>query len=218
MHSKYKIFQKGYNNILDLLEIADYSVFKKYIQMVSSLPEEVIEKTQEFEEFSEEHKNYIADLTMCVNQIDFDYINTKDYLRTSIMIHRIFEQNIVPSITKSGKLIPIKPIEVFKMEVRNTKDKKPPLELYYEQENGNLKYMGDNDNSEKPTIDYCWTITLEQDDDIYFLRSKHTARGWDIYEKTTDVTFDEVIRTVETEDEYEEDMQIEFEADFDLLN
>ena len=57
---------------------------------------------------------------------------------------------------------------------------------------------------------------MEKINDKFYIKSVKSSYGLEVYTKRAEFSFDEIIDCIEDEDDYEEDLEIEFEADFDL--
>ena len=206
MENKYKIFQKGFNKVFDLIETADDLAIRDYEKLVESLPVETLIKLFECDDFNVDNERYNADLVRLVNAVSLEFIKYKDYLKTDVYIHRLFEEDLYKEEVN---------IKLFAYAQRNTVKKKEPLKVYLNHENDEYK-LERIENNDKSIIDTSCEIFLERIGDDFFLRTHRIVRGWEIYEKVIPVSFDEILQCVEDEDEYEEDIEIEFDAEFDL--
>ena len=118
-------------------------------------------------------------------------------------VHRVFEEDLYKDEVY---------IKLFSYSFRNTEKKQEPMLFYFEEVDGKYNYKGSN--KVKGTVDINCEVYLERDDDDFYLRSARTVCGLEIYNKRIPVTFDEIVQSVEDEDDYEEDL--EMELDFEL--
>jgi len=206
MEKKYKVFQKGFNRVLDLIESADGFAFNDYINLIESLPQEVVNKLYDCDDFNVDNKFYNADMLRMVNAVSLEYIRYKNYLKTDVFIHRLFEEDLYKDDVN---------IKLFAYSQRNTPDKKEPYKMYFNKKNKDYIYTGDNQTDEK-ILDTTCEIFLQRKDDDFYLITTRNFRGWEMYEKAVPISFDELLQCIEDEDEYEEDLEIEFDAEFDL--
>ncbi len=206
MDKKYKVFQKGFNGVLDLIETADGFAFKSYENLINSLPKEIVEKLYDCDDFNVENVNYNADLLRTVNAVSLEFISYKDYLKTDIFVRRIFEEELYKEDVD---------IKLFAYAQRNTTKKQEPFKMFFNKQGDDYVYQGDNQGDDK-ILDTTCEIFLQRKGDDFYLLTKRNFRGWEIYKKTISVSFDEVLQCLEDEDEYEEEMEVEFDAEFDL--
>lgn len=207
MEERHKIFQKGYNKILDLVEEIDGYLVKKYKQFVNSLPEEVIDVIGECEDACGVNDDYDIEICALVNAVDIDFTRFKNYLRTNICVHRIFEDNLFEGECS---------IRIFSFSERNTKKKMPDLKMFYEEVDGKYRYLGNNDQTNGNAKEYEWDVYLDRFGDDFILSSTMYFKGCEIYKNERLISFDEVMQCVEDEDDFEEDMEFDFTPDFDI--
>lgn len=206
MDRKFKVFQKGFNKVFDLIETADVLAIDDYEKLVGNLPVDVLMNMLTCEDFNIDNEKYNADMVRLVNAVSLEYIKYKNYLKTDIYVHRLFQEDLYKEEVN---------IKLFAYSKRNTVKKKEPLKVFFNHENGKYK-LEKVENDDKNIIDTSCEVFLERIDDDFYLRTHRIVRGWEIYEKIIPVSFDEILQCVEDEDEYEEDIEIEFDADFDL--
>lgn len=206
MREEYKVFNKGFNKIFDLVETVEPKLISRYQTFIDSLPRIVLDKTSKCKDFIIDTDNYTVEMDRMPNSLDLDYIQKNGYKRTQIMVHRYFEQELFEQDVS---------ITLLTFSQRNTARKKKDLQLFYEEINNQYKFIGCND-PDLTDIDYKWEVFFEMQNDEFYLISKFSFRGLEISCKKIEVSFDELFQCIETEDEYEEDLEIEFNPDFDL--
>ena len=204
MDNKYKVFQKGFHKVLDLVETADENAIKYYENLVGNLPVEVLLKMLECEDFNITNDNYIAEAVRLVNEINFEFVRNKKFAQIEMNVHRIFEEDLYKDEVR---------IRLFSFYARNVKNRPKALQVFLQENNGKYK-LEKLENDDKNLIDINCEVFLERIDDDFYLRTRKTIRGWEVCDKIVPVSFDEIIQCVEIEDEYEED--IEMELDFDV--
>lgn len=209
MRGYFYIFDKGYNKILDLIGVVDPNLDKVYKNFAMKLSNRLVNRISGCENFSIDNEDFHVELSMLVNSLWLDHIKKREkYLAYEIYVHRLFEEDLFVDELN---------YRLFRFGFRNSEKKSPDLKLYYEEKDGKLKYMGSNDEEGEFIIDTYWDVYLERrEDDNFYLICKKEFRGAVIYENEVEITFDELMQCVETEDEYEEDWDVEFDADFDL--
>jgi hypothetical protein len=203
MEERYKIFKNGFNKILDLLSSVDDEIELNYKKLVSIIPSNVVGAVSECDDFSTHNDKYYVDFMRLVNAVSLDYINKKPHLRTEIYIHRLFEEDLSPK-------------KLFSLTVRNTPIKKPSIRLFYEEKDGKFNFVRTGDRPNEKSIDISWEVYLDYEDFEPYLVYKKFFRGLEIVSKKIDITFDELTQYIEDIEDYEEDMEVEFDADFDL--
>lgn len=206
MEEKYKIFNKGFNKILDLITDFDDEIIRKYKKIVDILPSSVVAAMNECDDFATECDEFNVDFMRLVNAVSLDFARYKNYLRTEICVHRFFREDLFKNNLS---------LKIFSINLRNTKKKKPDLQFFYKEVDGKYVYEETNDNAEK-NIDLSMEIYLDSRGDEYYLVCIKNFRGIEVSQKEKLVSFDELMQSVEDEDDFEEDMEIEFDADFDL--
>lgn len=199
MKKNYKVFDKGFNKILDLIEEYCDDFYERYKSIIDIINENVLDAVNECEDFATGNKEYDVDFMRLVNKISLDYIRKKNYLRSEISIHRIFEEDLF----KDGF-----ECEIFSIEQRNTKQKLQNVQFYYEEKDGKYNFLGMSENS------LCRIDLVMVDEEFYLICTENN--GFRTEQRKIPISFDELCQFVENEDDYEEDMDIEFDADFDV--
>lgn len=194
MREEYKVFDKGFNKVLDLIESAKGQGAEGYCNFVNILPDEVLEKLETCEEFEIENQFYIASLCNTGNTLHFDFARRYNYLRVQLKVHRIFQEEIENNDS----------IELFELVLKNT-----PTGVK----------KGEN------AFEYRWNINLVLEGFDYYLKTlttiddksnRHKKIVDKIYVSKVPVTYDEIQTSLETEDEYKPDLEIEFDSGYDL--
>lgn len=218
MEDRYKIFQKGYNKILDLIENVDEKLIKQYKSFISIIPKEIIKKITRCEDFAVNSEWLNAEMMVFCNSIDFDFTRYENYLKADMSIHRFFDDDLFPKTDKDGNVVEEDPIKIFSLSFRNTPVKQKNVEIYFEQVDNAYKYTGNNIDEKTKGKDIEYEVFLEIRDEKYYIVCRKTSRGVLVYEQEEEFTFDELMLYIEEEDEHEEDLEIEFDADFDISN
>ncbi len=213
---KYNIFKNGFNKVLELVEFADLNVINKYKEIINQIPEESLEMISELEDFNIESNGYIVDMVVSENKIDLEVIRNKNYAQYQMQICRYYPFQLFPSLSKSLKFIPIEPIRLIKIAERNTKNKNEDLNFYFEQKDGEITYFGNNDTSNGKIVDFEFEVFIEMIGTKYCLTSVLTFRGVEVYAKRKYIHSEQLFACAEKEDPYKEDIEIDFDADFDL--
>ena len=206
MDNKFKVFQNGFHKVLDLVETADKTAIKNYESVIRILPSDVLIEMFNCEDFNIENENYNADMLRLVNALSLEFIRYKNYLKADLYVHRVFEEDLYKDEVD---------IKIFAYACRNSENKREPLKMFFESVNGKYKFVG-AENTDKNIIDESCEVFLQRVDDDFFLRTRRVIRGWEIYNKAIPISFDEILQCVEDEEEYAEDIEIEFDAEFDL--
>lgn len=110
MQQRYKVFDKGFNKVLDLIEESKSQAVDAYKCLVEILPDEILEQLEECEEFLVDNKLYSAGLCSTGNSLHFEFTRNYNYLKTMIKVHRIFEKELEENNS----------IELFEIIMRNT--------------------------------------------------------------------------------------------------
>ena len=207
MREEYKVFDKGFNKVLDLVESYNSSFYNKYKSVIDTVDDIVLDAVVDCEDFATGNAKYDVDFMRLPNAVSLDYTRKKKFLRSEIYVHRIFEEDLF----KMGV-----ELKLFSIDIRNCEKKPKNLEFYYEVKNNKLNFVGTNDTKDKIDIDIHYQIDLVSENDEFYLVCTKELRGVPIYSKEIPISFDELYQYVETEEEYEEDMEVEFDADFDL--
>lgn len=203
MEKEYKIFKDGFNKILDLLSLVDKEVELNYKKIVDMIPENIVGAVSQCNDFETHNSKYGVDFMRFVNAVSLDFTVKQPYSRSEIYVHRLFDEDLSPK-------------KLFSLTVRNTPIKKPNIQLFYEEKDGKYNFIGTNDKPNEKNIDITWEIYLEYNDFEPYLIYSKLFRGMEIETKEIPITFDELTQYIETEDEYEEDWEVEFDADFDV--
>lgn len=215
MEEEYQIFQKGFNKIINLISDVDENLAKQHKNVVRSMPAYVLDKIEQLEDFSEQTEKYNTEMIMFNNKLVLDFTRYSNFCNAEMEVHRIFEQHVFPKVDKKGEYVQEEPLVLYKLSMRNTPKKKNNLEVHYEERNGKYVLVGIS-GDEAGIVDVTYTLSLEKVAGKFYLISTKTSRGWEIYSKRCQISFDEIISAVEDEDDYQEDLEVEFEADFDL--
>ncbi len=213
MEEEYKIFKNNFNKALDLVSNVDPELEKKYKQIVRRFPRDLIYKisTEEFFHTPLDNDDYYAEMDTFNRQVVLDYTRYDNYLRVEIEVGRYFPQQLYTEILEG-------PIKVFNLRYRNQRIKQPELRLFYEVREGKIFYTGNNDKADHNYVEVEYDVFLEKNGVDFMLTSRKTVRGWLIYEKKYLVYLDELIHCAELEEDYKDDDEVEFDADFDLPN
>ncbi|MBR6779095.1 MAG: hypothetical protein IKM43_03005 [Clostridia bacterium] len=214
MKEKYKVFKKGFNKTLDLIEQADAGLARIYKTLINKLSQDVIDKILKWEDFYiDDDKNNI-EMRIYQNRLELDYIEKTNYLRAEIELYRFFEEEIMPQQTKRGLQIK-KPVRLFTLSLCNTASKNNVLQAHVEEIDGQYKYVGFNDDN-KNVIDMYFDVYIDFDGEDYNLCVEKSSRGWMLDCKKENLLYEEILQSVEDEDAYEEEMEIEFTPEFDI--
>ncbi len=184
MDSEYKIFDKGFNKVLDLVESAAGQGAEGFQNLVDILPDEVLEETKKCEEFSDANQFYVVDLCNTGNTLHFDFARNYNYLRVMVKLHRIFQKELDENDN----------IELFEFVIKNTPT--------------GVKNCSN-------ALEYRWNINLVLKGYDYYLTTITTINN-KVYFNEVQVSYDEIQNCLETENEYSPDLEVEFDADFDL--
>lgn len=207
MKDNYKVFDKGFNKVLDLVESKDKSIFNNFKTIIDIIPDNVIDAISSCDDFATEEENFNVDFMRLVNAVSLEFTNNNKYLKSDVYVHRIFEEDLFKQELN---------LKIFSINMRNTFKKMPKLELFYEQVGDKYKFVGSNDKDKEKILDYTCEIYLANKEDEFYLNIINQFRGIELSNIQIPITFDELMNYVEVEDEFEEDMEIEFDADFEL--
>lgn len=204
MDNNYKIFAKGFNKTLDMLDN-----FKKvsnlFKRVVDIIPKNVVEKFSSCEDYPFDGGDYHIELARMTNEVSIDFTRYKNYLHAEVSVHRIFEDDMSPN-------------KLFSIYIRNVPQKAKALQIYYQEEGGKVHFVGTNDENYLKTIDIKYEISFDYDENKQpYLILKTYFRGQELTDEVHyPISFDELAQIFEDEDPYEEDWTVEFDADFDL--
>ena len=150
MREEYKVFDKGFNKVLDLIESAQGQGAEGFQNLVDILPDEVLEKLETCEEFDKSNQFYIASLCNTGNTLHFDFARRYNYIRSQLKLHRIFQKELDDNDN----------IEIFEFVLKNTPtgEKKGPKAYEYRW-NINLVLKG---------YDYYLTTITTINNKVYF--------------------------------------------------
>ena len=207
MRDKYKVFDKGFNKVLDLLEDYCPKFYNKYKSVIDTVHDTVLDAVVDCEDFSTGNDKFDVDFMRLVNAVSLDYTRKQNYLRSDIYIHRIFEEDLFKSDLC---------LNIFSIDQRNSENKPKNLEFYYEQKGNKLNFVGTNDKGNKIDMDTHYQVDLIINGEDYYLLCTKEFRGHELYRKEIPISFDELYQYIEDVDKFEEDMDVEFDADFDL--
>jgi len=207
MREEYKVFDKGFNKVLDLVESYNGSFYNKYKSVIDIVDDIVLDAVVDCEDFATETEAFDVDFMRLVNAVSLDYSRKKNYLRSEIYIHRIFQEDLF----KTGLNL-----KLFSIDQRNAEIKPKNLEFYYELKENKLDFIKTNDEKDKIDIDIHYQIDLVSENDEFYLVCTKELRGIPIYSKEIPISFDDLYQFIETEEEFEEDLEIEFNGDFEL--
>ena len=198
MEDKYKIFNYGFNKILDLVEMVDSDIINNYKKYLNIVPENVIYAVAESDDFSTYSQKFSVDYMEFGDSVSFDYSNKQPYLRMEILINKLFGEDLAPK-------------KLFSMTVRNTKIKQPDLQFHYELIDGKLKLIRTSDKECLKNIDISWEVYLAYEEMEPFLIYKKYFRGVEVTSKEVNITFDELTQFIDDEViENEYDSNIEY--------
>lgn len=203
MEEDFKVFTKGFDKILDLIELGDDEVCEKYKKYMSMVPSNVLDAVSESKDFETGNSQFTVDFMRYENAVSLDFIRKNKYLRSEVYIHRLHEEDLSPK-------------KIFSLKVRNTKNKKEDLKFYYVEKDGKYDFVGTNDKPNEINVDISWEVYLNYNDFGPYLEYIKSFRGMQIYSRTIQLTFDELTQYFETEEKCGDDWEIEFDADFDV--
>ena len=98
MKEEYKIFDKGFNRVLDLMSDADPSLAEIYAKSVRSIPRVVKDMTARCVDYQTTNNNYSVECARLVNAIDLDYTNYKNNIRCELNFVKTNDNNIRKNI------------------------------------------------------------------------------------------------------------------------
>ena len=193
MRKEYKVFDKGFNKVLDLIEETKCQSVDAYKCLIETLPNEIVAQLSECDEFDESNQFYTADLVNCGNTLHFDFARNYNYLRTMLKVHRIYEKEVEENDS----------IELFEIVIRNSFQKS--------NNKGDFEYKC-NIYLERKGFEY-YLVSKEK-----FKTEENVTRIPQNKTYTSKVLVDYSIIEMcfETEEEYSPDLEIEFEGDFEV--
>ncbi len=198
MEDKYKIFNYGFNKILDLVEFVDSDIADNYKKHISIVPSNVINAVCDCDDFATSTPKFSVDYMDFDNSVSFDYTNKQPYIRTEIYIHKLFGEDLSPK-------------KLFSLTVRNTKIKQPDLQFHYELKDGELNLIKTSDNNCLKNIEISWEVYLAYEEMEPYLVYKKFYRGIEIVSKEVKISFDELTQFIDDEViENEYDSNIEY--------
>ena len=204
MEEKYKIFDKGFNKVLDLIEYSDAELFNRYKSALRFVPKKILCKLQDCEDVSFNTEGYSFEMLRTENSLNIEFnLEGEKYLKTQMYIRRIFAEDLLDDDKEE--------IKIFSIYQRNSKDKKHPY--VFEDNNGVLraKNYKDDENSKELGVDFV----LEKDSFGIYLVRYTTVRGVVLREVKDVLDLDDMYEYLEVEDEYEEELEVEFTLDED---
>ena len=178
MENKYKIFDCGFNKILELAEMVDEDIVRNYKKYISIIPANIKKAVSECNDFATSSSTYSVDYMKFDNAISFEYANKKPYLRTEIYINKLLGDDLSPK-------------KLFSLSVRNTKLKQPDLQLFYEIKDGKLNFTGVSEKDSR-NIELEWEMFLQYENFEPYIIFKKYFRGVEIVSKEFNMTFDEL--------------------------
>lgn len=204
MEEKYKIFDKGFNKVLDLIEYSDAELFNRYKSALHFVPKKILCKLQDCEDVSFNTEGYSFEMLRTENSLNIEFnLEGEKYLKTQMYIRRIFAEDILDDDQEK--------IKIFSIYQRNSKDKKYPY--VFEDNKGVLraKNYKDDENSKELGVNFV----LEKDSFGIYLVRYTTVRGVVLREVKDVLDLDDMYEYLEVEDEYEEELEVEFTLDED---
>lgn len=208
------IFQNGYNKIINILEDVDTKLSRRHSAVVSILSQEVLDKVAQLKDFSISSEKENVEMIVFCNKIVLDYTRYQNYLSVEMEVNRIYEEQAFPKINKKGEYVQEDPILLYRLALRNTPNRNNQVHTYFELVDGKYNFV--NATVDPNVLDVEYNVYLEKINDKFYIKSVKSSYGLEVYTKRAEFSFDEIIDCIEDEDDYEEDLEIEFEADFDL--
>lgn len=187
MDKECKVFSGGFNKILDLISIEQNEVADKFERFVKLIPQNIKNEISQCCDFEYIDDDCEIDMSRLVNSIDVDFIKFRPYLRFEIYIHKLFEEDLSPK-------------KLFSLCVKNTKP----------------NYKKSTSNEVDRSINTAWEVYLDYNDFGPYLEYRKIFRGEKIYSKKEQMSYYQLENCLETEEEYEDDWEIEFDADFEV--
>lgn len=110
MREEYKVFDKGFNKVLDLVSSAKGQAAEGYCNFINILPDEVLEELSTCEEFEKSNQFYIVSLCNSGNTLHLEFASNYKYIRSQLKVHRIFQNELDEEDN----------IELFEFVIKNT--------------------------------------------------------------------------------------------------
>lgn len=204
MELEYRIFEKGFNKVLELVSVWDEEVAKRFKSLVRIMPNSVTRKTYKCQDILIDNDVYNFEMLRTENSLNIDYIiKGEKFLKTEVYIRRIFEEDLLKEDFD---------IELFSIYQRNT-SKRPPR-IMFDGSDNYLNMLTNQDGSKE--IKY--TIGLKGVGDYFFLYKKTNIKGVEVLEGLAMLECVELFDYLETEDEYEEELEVYMDLDDDFNN
>ena len=204
MELEYRIFEKGFNKMLDLVNVWDEEVAKRFKSLVRIMPNTVTRKTHKCQDILIDNDIYNFEMLRTENSLNIDYIiKGEKFLKNEVYIRRIFEEDLQKEDFD---------IELFSIYQRNT-SKRPPR-IVFDGSDNYLNMLTSQDGSKE--IKY--TIGLKDVGEYFFLYKKTNVKGVEVVEGLAMLETVELFEHLETEDEYEEELEVYLDLDDDFNN
>ena len=187
MDKECKVFSGGFNKILDLISVEENEVSDKFERFVKLIPQNIKNEISQCCDFEFCDDDFEVSVVRLVNAIDFDFIKLKPYLRFNVYVHRLFEDDLLPK-------------KLFSLSVKNMRP----------------NYAKNDLNEQDLSLNTLWEVYLDCNEFGPFLEYRKTFRGDEVYSRKKQISFYQLENCLETEEEYEDDWEIEFDADFEV--
>ncbi len=194
MEEKFKFFADKYNKILDLIEIADVKLAKKYKEVLSIMPDAVINKLKNEDEFKGFAKDFQANLGFEDEMLEFDYTQYNKYLDVAIRMYPLYEEEFSDEFDDEIEeefdidFGDMNQWFIFSLTYSNVKGV-AKLRFDYELKDGKLEHV----KTEMNGVEIDYQVFVEKRDDKFFIMTTKYLNGNEIYKKETPISYDDLL-------------------------
>lgn len=202
MELECKVFDKGFNKILDLIEDVDYQLFNRFKLMMRFLPENLKDKLQKCEDVEFRNDAFNFEMLRTENSLNLDFaLESPKYLKNEIYIRRLFDEDMLSDEEE---------IKIFSIYQRNTKKKNSPL--LFKECDGVLTPFTTEDRAKEIKVE----LIIKKVKDSFVLIKNTNIRGLETREIKDVFKLEEMFEYLEVEDEYEEELEVYLDIDDDF--
>ena len=209
MEEEYLVFDDRHNKILDLVQMVDDELAKKYKKLISFVPDSVKKKLGSKEELCIFGKNFRVDLQDVDDMLEFQMERYGKYFCANVQIYPFCDFELEDGVKFDEEEfddddeeveIEDRHLFVFSLTLSDTEGE-PEIRFNYEEKDGKYIYKDTQMNG----LELDYEVFIDKVGTDYFLTCVKQVNGIDVYVKKLPIEYDTLLEYADTAEEANED-------------
>lgn len=208
MQEEYKVFPKRYSRLLDLVEMVDKELAKRYKIFISSLPTSIERKLSEGKEFSCEGLNYKADFEIVEDMMEFQMVRVGKYFCENVQIYPFCDFELEDGVkfdeskNDDDEEIEVEDRHLFIFSLTMTDvEGEPVIRFNYEEKDGKYIYK----DTEVNGLEFDYEVFIDKVGTEYYLTCIKEINGIEAYVKQIPIDYETLVEFADTAEDRNED-------------